>query len=184
MGLFDDDVDMEYSISAAEHDDIILQCFNQKRPRICSDCPAHPDHGGQCCFGDPGKFQPHLRECRECSFNYECEQETIDTEAEYQYDHQPHEQVHSRFSKRGGVTTKSELIQLRRRRLDKENGRRPLLTDADEHVKKTPTVDTVEEREESEAETMFQRFVKDVVWGALQGAFEMALAFLRHHRLP
>ena len=185
MGLFDDDDDdVTYSISAAQHDDIILQCFNHKRPRVCSTCPAHPDHGGQCCFGDPGKFQPMEKECKRCTFNYECEQNCIDAEAEYQYS-QSSNQAPSRFRKRRGVATGGDLVELRRKRLGREEDGygRPLLTDADAHVKKALVVEK-EERKESEAETMFQRFMKDVIWGAMQGAFEMALAFLRHHRLP
>ena len=185
MGLFDEEDDITYTISSAKHDEIVRDCFNQKRPRVCGTCPAHPDNGGQCCFGDPSKLDSTDPECSECVFNYECEQEVIDAEAEAQYQYKT-QTAPSRFRKSRLRVLNNESQVPTRHRVGRKGVRRerPLLTNADDQVQRGVPQKVVDAREETEEETMFQRFIKDVLWGALQGAFEMALSFLRHHRLP
>ena len=59
------------TVSREQQQRIIFSCLNGTRTRDCSQCPAHHNRGGVCCFGK--QYEPGAEECSRCRHKLECE---------------------------------------------------------------------------------------------------------------
>lgn len=172
-------------VSIREQRQIVHDCFSQNIPRDCPNCPAHHSAGGICCFSDSGKFDDDDPECSDCVFHDECLEEVFD---EVGFKQKERDEW---FQQRYGRLPPNRESRLRviqptaRRVAEPEERSSGKLVRVNGQVALRPKVITAEEQEElAPDETLFHRFAKDFVWGAMQGAFEMGVQFFRSHRLP
>ena len=163
-------------LSVEAQEEIVLDCFSGRTSRYCGRCPAYYTTGGICCFGDIRKFDDDDNECTNCTFYEECRQEIIDRESSG-----------GRRRDRPEVRRRLEIVpsktmspssQYHAASSDKSVKPRDNLIQIGPNKSVPTKIGT------SPDETLFQRFIKDFVWGAMQGAFEMGVHFFRNHRLP
>jgi hypothetical protein len=184
-------------VSERERRQVMEECFSGHMSRDCVNCPAHPDNGGSCCFGNPEKFSDDDKECEDCIHHDECQQEVINKMAEEQWREQGR---HSSIAAPRRIV-RLPVVQSDPRRITVQTTRVPSrFTHQVARLEKpraslirppTTTVQIrtaipakVEPEKPTKEETLLHRFLKDFIWGGLQGAFEMATDFFRNHRLP
>lgn len=164
--------------SREEQSQIIHDCFNGNRDRECHTCPARYTRGGICCFGDPEQHDPSTDDCQQCTHLDDCATEVqdkirarnarIEKEArEQSFGYRPYRAttpppIRRTVPLRTAPPPREQFVQI---------NRRPTVT----------TPPTVQELQPEE--TLFQRFLKDTIWGMGQGFFETAAEFFRTHRL-
>jgi len=169
----------------------VHNCFNGLIEKDCENCHAHPSEGGICCYSDPEQYNASDSECRNCVFHDDCESEVVDqltSDEAYTSNYNRYNYERPRVTtkprrnviiKRGtsrastARTRDSVIRSPTNERLVQIGGRRPKFARGVQEPEVLPP-----------EEDLFQRFLKDFVWGGMQGAFEMGADFFRNHRLP
>lgn len=161
---------------------IVQECFDGRRERDCSYCPAHHSKGGICCFAH--RFEYDDDQCLSCSHNDGCEPLT----------HQLSEQ-------RAGRPRRPQVSRSRRRLpvYGQEDGRanESLLTGPQQPppeqtiAKKSNAVGSQPEvitylPLKKEGESKWAHFFKGMglmgAWGAGEGSLELVLGYMRRRR--
>lgn len=170
--------------TSEEQRQIIHDCFNGNQERDCDQCPAHSSRvNGKCCFGNPDEYDDESEDCQQCPHEDDCSgtvAEQLAEEEEAEIERQA--TLQNRFRYRNArpvarptkqVPKRENLVQIGALR-DRAERRRSLITRQAENK--------IQRRDTDREEPQLERFVKDSVWGAGQGFFEMAAEFFRTHR--
>jgi hypothetical protein len=189
-------------VSEIERRQVMEECFSGHMSRNCKYCPAHPDNGGSCCFGSE-KFDDadDAEDCPECIHRDDCQGIALDREAEGQHFERYYRRYSSNVPAPPRRTVRLPVVQSEQRRVVSLGGSGPvpsrfttgtqlerprsrLITTVASYPTPAPSSMLAKGEPPARQETLFHRFFKDFVWGALQGAFEMGVEFFRGHRLP
>jgi hypothetical protein len=161
---------------------LVHDCFNENRERDCFRCPANYARKGICCFGDPDQHDIDTEDCRKCVFVDDCAAEVRSTKREEARTIEREAQRQNRWEDAPRTTYRTVPI-------NRPSGFRPVeKSNLVQIGVRRPSVITPatskKDLEIPQGETLFQRFVKDTVWGMGQGFFETAAEFFRTRRLP
>lgn len=156
-----------------EQKQITHDCFNGNREQDCSICPAHHSRvNGICCFGDDDKYDCDDEDCQKCPFEDDCSLKVAEIVAEKEQKEIEKQAIYQGYQrKRTYSAYKAPSAPARPVQIG-GNTQRPRIINHNVVA------------ELSESETLFQRFLKDSIWGAGLGFFEMAAQFFRTFRLP
>lgn len=190
-------------VSESERRQVMEECFSGHMSRNCKYCPAHPENGGTCCFGSE-KFDDaaDAEDCPDCIHHDDCQEIAVEREADKQHFERYYRRPLTTAPAPPRRTVRLPVVQTSegtRRVLINPNKSGPvpsrfsseirlekprpkLITTTASYVAAKPSA--IPAKVEQKEETLFHRFLKDFVWGGLQGAFEMAVEFFRGHRLP
>jgi len=153
---------------------VVQECFDGDRKRRCTYCPGHHTKGGICCFGQ--KFEDDDAQCACCPHNVACEPATFEwvtqhEDGEWNYGPPPRQvavpgrparpAVHAGRPAQGQVS----------------HG----LISAPRKVPATTEPQAIEPAQFHER-GFFEQMGLHAMWGAMEGAFEMLLSFLRNRR--
>lgn len=164
---------MTSSYSHSTLRDIMNRCFNGERVRNCKICPAHPNNGGSCCFGDVDEYDETDPHCKECLYKNECRSEVFDRAAS----------VNSRTSPSRFTSRPNGLVNIGNRPFvsPKPNVRstdnKPLFSNMSSVTEPAPMV-----KKEQVELTPFQHFLYICVWGIFEGLFVTAAEYMKQNR--
>lgn len=176
--------------TSEEQKQIIHDCFNGNQERDCENCAAHHSRAnGKCCFGDEEEYDPDDEDCQRCPFEDDCSLSVAETIAKREHREIEKQAIYQGHQNRRIYPNNKPTYQSNRPRVATVARTQPAerLVQIG-GIRRRPTVITPSNQlvqdDRMPGETLFQRFLKDSVWGAGQGFFEMAADFFRTHRLP
>ena len=169
------------------------QCFTGQTNRACNACPAHPRNGGDCCFGDPERFDEDdvdagdgSQHCQSCIHFDDCSIEVAEKD-----------DLRRRYRATGSLTrpaSGSSMVRQIGRYQPAATAipRKPVVAHAAVVKKDDQATMAVQPRPSHtsavaaatvihENETRGERFLKDVIWGAVEGALTRGLEFVRRY---
>lgn len=151
---------------------VVQECFDGDRRRDCNYCPAHYSKAGICCFGQ--KYEDHDPHCHGCSHNTDCEPQTFQymTHQEDPYVARPRIAVPRRPAATGDGRRLPAFSQ--------SNQRGGLISETQRP--QSPNEEPVVDQVEFKKKPFFEQMGLHALWGAMEGAFEMLLSFLRNRR--
>lgn len=165
-------------VLTAEVSQLIDECFEGRRVRDCANCPADRFRGGTCCFGDPEEHDPSTQACQECLHFHECQEEVKDARGVYQ---RPRQTIPVNKPSRFTARQQERLVQIggARKSVPPSRGTAPQPTRQGPPSVYTPPQPLVVP--EGHEDSLFNRWCKDTVWGAFQGASEASVWFFQNH---
>jgi len=165
---------------------LIQECFDGDRRRSCAYCPGHYSKSGSCCFGN--KYESHDKTCQDCIHTEACESATLQflsaqsyEEDDYYYGEAPSRRITIPSRPRATTTTtkSNKRLPVYGQTVTQRMSERLIEPKNTKPVKRDP--DVIEPMRFHER-GFFEQMGLHALWGAMEGAFEMLLGFLRNRR--